>query len=328
MTTSLALLSVAGCVSTIDGAPQEKLPAPVQKTKTLALCSGQTPVDATAWQVDREGVVHVDIDTSHCNLSGNPLYFTSLGGKEGHWVSRGATSIYNASRNGFRVVVLHRDADNIAREQGWHINWMARPEELKSRQLCTGRAEPDQSKKTQPGSVFFRVDLRDCGFSEPPVLLTSLGGEQGHALTRGASAAYWTDANRFAVFVQKRDLTLEQAIKWGWHINWSAMPAASSTELCAGKTEPGATAWEQLGKNGLVTKLNTEGCSAPLVFTTLGGEHSHWFATGIGSIYQVDAERFDLRINRYKASPKWANREKWHVHWTRVANSTGSMKLY
>ena len=307
-------------MSSIDGTAQRQLPEPVQQ-QASQLCAGQTPIDATAWQVDREGVVHVDIDTSACGLTGNPLYFTSLGGHSRHWLTQGATSIYRSSAQGFRVVVLHPEAHTPETSSGWYINWMARPEGIKSSKLCTGRAEPFTARKPEPDGVRFDIDMRDCGFKESPVLLTSLGGDEGHALTRGATSVYWEDNKGFTVFVQKPGITAEQAEKWGWHINWTAMPEAHTEDFCTGKTVPGATPWQQDGRNALVTSLTTDTCEAPLVFTTVGGRHSHWFALGTSSISRLDGTRFNLKIRRYQATPDWAAREGWHVNWMRATQT-------
>src|SRR5690606_33054132 len=158
------------------------------------------------------------------------------------------------------------------------------------------------------------VDMTHCGFEEAPVLLTSLGGQQGHAATRGASSVYWVTPKRFTVFVQKRDVTLDDARNWGWHINWSAMAESNDGgNFCTGKTTPETTTWRQNGARGLVAELTTTSCQAPLVFTTLAGRHSHWFAAGTSSIAPMmsgDASTgepgeagFQLLIDRYRVTP-------------------------
>src|SRR5690606_11660685 len=107
----VAALPLSACLSTIDGAPQERLLEPLAQAKAATLCAGQTPVGATPWQSDRKGVVQVDIDTSACGLSGDALYFTSLGGHGQQWVSRGASSIQRPTPSGFRLLVVHPQAE-------------------------------------------------------------------------------------------------------------------------------------------------------------------------------------------------------------------------
>lgn len=314
----LASVPLAGCLTTLDGGPQGELAEPVGTTQSK-LCAGRTPVGATEWQADSQDVVHVDIDTSACGMTGRPLYFTSLGGEGYQYTPRGVTSIYRHSQRGFRVVLVRPDAELFATSKAWHVNWMARPEGLVSNRLCTGRTDPAQFETVSENGIRVKVDLSHCGFSEPPVLMTSLGGAEGHALTRGATSLYWSDAKGFAVFIQREGITSEQAADWGWHINWSAMPEAhDGSDFCAGRTTGEQTPWLQYGKHGLKVRLATGGCDAPLVFTSLGGEHSHWWSTGASSVYEVTPEGFVVRLNRYRATPEWAQRENWHVHWTRV----------
>ena len=324
-----AVLPLTACLSTIDGTPQEKLAEPIQQSRHSQLCAGQTPPGATDWQIDHNDVIHVDIDTSACGLTGQPLFFTSLGGEGSHAAVRGTTSIYRASPSGFRVVVMHPQAHELAKSQAWHVNWMARPEGLRSKRVCTGRTHAAQFEACEAHGVKVSIDISDCGFDEPPVLLTSLGGEQGHAATRGASSVYWVTPKKFTVFVQKRDVKLEDAQNWGWHVNWSAMAETNSgDDFCTGKTMPESTVWRQQGPRGLVAELATNGCEAPLVFTTLGGRHSHWYAAGTSSIAplsptegsadEVGGTGFRVLIDRYRATPAFALKKEWHIHWTRV----------
>jgi hypothetical protein len=129
---------------------------------------------------------------------------------------------------------------------------------------------------------------------------------------------YGTDEKRFTVFIQKSDVTAEQALAWGWHLNWVAMPESNDNGgFCTGKTAAQNTDWQQLGRNGLTTQLGTD-CQAPLVFATLGGRHSHWYTRGVSSIYGVDGPNFRLQVNRYAVTPQFARDNNWHIHWTRA----------
>ncbi len=320
----IAAVPVSACVSSVDGSSQEPLPQPVELTKRTAraeLCAGRTEIGA--WQPDKDGVAHVDIDTSHCGLTGDPLYFTSLGGDASHWAARGVTSIYRSSSSGFRVVVLRSRAPELADSAAWHVNWMARSPDVQSPGLCTGRTSPAAFKQYEDGGVSVSVDLRHCDFEEAPVVLTSLGGVEGHAATRGATSLYGVSADRFTVFIQKPGITTAQAEAWGWHVNWSASPPNNdSGEYCTGKSTLANTVWKQYGKSGLSTRLTTTGCQAPLVFATLSGDRSHWYTTGASSIYGADANGFRIYVNRTGVTPAFASDNGWHVHWTRVSPTT------
>ena len=316
----IASLPATACFSSVDGAPQDQLPKPVAVAQAARaeLCAGRT--DLGAWLPDKDGVVHVDIDTSHCGLTGDPLYFTSLGGEASHWASRGVTSIYRSGPQGFRVVVLRSRAPKLADSAGWYVNWMARTPDVQSPGLCTGRTTPAEFKQYEDGGVSVSVDLRPCDFDEAPVVLTSLGGIEGHAATRGATSVYRVTRDRFTVVIQKPGITVAQAAVWGWHINWQASPPNNdSGDYCTGKSTVADTAWRQHGKNGLTANLTTDGCDAPLVFTTLSGDRSHWYTTGASSIYDVNPSGFRLQVGRDRVTPTFAQDNGWHVHWTRVA---------
>lgn len=316
----IAALPVSACVSSVDGSSQEPLPQPIEQTKRAArteLCAGRT--EPGVWQPDKDGVTHVDVDTRHCGLGGDPLYFTSLGGDASHWAARGATSIYRSSNTGFRVVVLRPQAPELAERAAWYVNWMAQNPDVQSPGLCTGRTGSRSFKQYEDGGVRVKVDLRHCGFKEPPVVLTSLGGVEGHAATRGATSLYDVSVDGFTVFIQKPGITTAQAEAWGWHINWSASPPKNDGgEYCTGKSTFTDTLWKQYGANGLSTRLTTEGCAAPLVFATLSGDRSHWYTTGASSIYGADDSGFRIYVNRSGVTPAFASDNGWHVHWTRV----------
>lgn len=199
------------------------------------------------------------------------------------------------------------------------MNWLARPADSRSPHLCTGRTLPEEFVQYEDGGVFVNVDMSACKFSEPPVLLTSLGGLEGHAATRGATSIYRVEADRFRVYIQKKGITVAQAREWGWHVNWSASPPSNDNgAYCTGTTLGTANLWQQYGNNGLVTKLTTAGCEAPLVFATISGEGSHWYTTGASSIYDSDANGFRVFINRSGVTPEFATDRSWNIHWTRV----------
>ncbi|SEU39154.1 S8 family peptidase [Stigmatella erecta] len=88
-------------------------------------CTGQTPVGATNWQQYSAHGIYLDVDTSGCGISSEPI--TSIGGWSGHWESTGATSIYAPTASGFRVYVSYPGATPaLANQAGWHLNWSRR----------------------------------------------------------------------------------------------------------------------------------------------------------------------------------------------------------
>jgi hypothetical protein len=113
-------------------------PALSQSELSALFARGSTPVGTTAWQqyfdqgagVFEQGVF-VDVDTSSAGFTTTPIYITSIGGNSSHWVTTGATSIYNPTPRGFRVYVRYSTGQPItpqeANQLGWHINWIAVP---------------------------------------------------------------------------------------------------------------------------------------------------------------------------------------------------------
>jgi hypothetical protein len=98
--------------------------------------AGRTEPGNTDWkQVSNGRGVYVDVDTSDASFDVTkdiPVYITSLGGKNQHWATTGATSIYKATHKRFRVFVRWIDGSAItpeyANEVEWHINWLGRQE--------------------------------------------------------------------------------------------------------------------------------------------------------------------------------------------------------
>jgi hypothetical protein len=93
------------------------------------VASGRTEPYNTDWQPHQGTTgIYVDIDTSWAGFT-DPVYVTSLGGETQHWKTTGASSIYNATPEGFRVYVRWADGKPLrpddANDKGWHINWVA-----------------------------------------------------------------------------------------------------------------------------------------------------------------------------------------------------------
>ena len=91
--------------------------------------SGSTTPGATNWKKYGTGTgVYLDVDTSAAEFCETPQYFTSIGGNSSHWATTGATSIYRATKTGFRVYVRWANGNPITAAQAnsfkWHINWL------------------------------------------------------------------------------------------------------------------------------------------------------------------------------------------------------------
>ena len=91
--------------------------------------AGTTAPGSTNWKPYGNNIgVYVDVDTTADGFASTPMYFTCLRGKNSHWRTTGATSIYNATRTGFRVYVRWSDGSTLtpakANDLEWHINWL------------------------------------------------------------------------------------------------------------------------------------------------------------------------------------------------------------
>jgi hypothetical protein len=93
------------------------------------ICSGRTKPGDTLWQTYAGGKgIYVDINTTVCHFIKTPVYITSIGGNGDHWGTTGATSVYLATKTGFRIYVRWVDYSPITPETAnslhWHINWI------------------------------------------------------------------------------------------------------------------------------------------------------------------------------------------------------------
>ena len=80
------------------------------------------------WKIYDSKGLYIDIDTSNYNFSDNVIYFTSLSGNGHLWKTTGTTSIYNPTKNGFRVYLYcnydSNDYLNDAKQYNWILHWI------------------------------------------------------------------------------------------------------------------------------------------------------------------------------------------------------------
>ena len=97
--------------------------------------------DWVNYNTSQAGGIYIDIDTSNCGFSSTPHYLISIEGTRGyHWYLSGLNSIYNQSKNGFRVYLRCTDAPSdfntiggtnepnslrvkTAIDKGWKLKW-------------------------------------------------------------------------------------------------------------------------------------------------------------------------------------------------------------
>ncbi len=100
-----------------------------EQQMSMKFASGSTTPGATNWVKYTNSGIYLDVDTSSAGFTTTPKYFTSIGGTSSQWSTTGATSIYNATKNGFRVYVRWANGAAITAAQAnawnWHIDWLA-----------------------------------------------------------------------------------------------------------------------------------------------------------------------------------------------------------
>jgi hypothetical protein len=99
----------------------------------LRVCSG---ISDALWQQYGNGNpcgIYKDIDTSSCNFTSTPMYFTSLKGNSDNWMVTWPTSVYFSSPSSFRIYLNRAWCGytdgvtlvNYALTYDWKIQWMA-----------------------------------------------------------------------------------------------------------------------------------------------------------------------------------------------------------
>jgi hypothetical protein len=91
----------------------------------------------------------------------------------------------------------------------------------------------------------------------------------------------------------------------------------------SGRTNPGSTAWQpyNAGTTGIFVDVNTSAAGftgAPLYFTSIGGNSSHWATTGATSVYLPTATGFRIYVrwdDGGPITPAQANGFQWHINW-------------
>jgi hypothetical protein len=93
--------------------------------------------DGTAWQQYKgEGGpgIFINVDAREARFPTAPRYVCSLTGVTRHWATTGGSSIYNASKDGFRVYVRMADGGPISPADAlayhWSISWIGQHSDI------------------------------------------------------------------------------------------------------------------------------------------------------------------------------------------------------
>jgi len=167
------------------------------------------------------------VDLSGCNFTQAPIISSSLAGSAGIWIATGGSSLYDITTTGFRVYVNYSEAitPSDATFWGWNIDWIASPP-IMSSAFCAGTTPTSGWTQYNSDGIYRDVDLSECGFTQPPIISSSLAGNGGHWTAIGGSAlySYSITATGFRVYVYKGGITPSLATALGWNIDWIASP--------------------------------------------------------------------------------------------------------
>ena len=95
----------------------------------------------------------------------------------------------------------------------------------KALRLVVGQTDPKKTEWVQynHGGIYVDIDTSSAGFSSTPYYFTSMSGHTNNWMAQGVTSIYFPTAKGFRVHVGYRELTAEQAKKWGWSISWIAI---------------------------------------------------------------------------------------------------------
>jgi hypothetical protein len=189
-------------------------------------CVGRTVAGSTAWKVQSEDYIYVDVDISACGLTSIPNLITSLGGTSAHKLAKGVSSIYKLTTTGFRIYLNSPGiTPDTVNAKGWHVNWKASPQNTNDSLLCTGTTNSSAwvQHATDPNDIYQDIDTSACAL-QLPWYQTSLEGTQHHSKTVGATSIYRASTTGLRIHVRSEAgaLTPSQAATDNWHINWAA----------------------------------------------------------------------------------------------------------
>ena len=131
-TNELQTLSVSGNTITLSNSGGSvNMPDPVVNTNTNGrskICVGSTGGGA-GWIQHSATTIRINVNTAGCAFTGNPMYFTSIGGIGSHFELVGAAAIYSPTATGFILYIDKSDGTALttadASAGNWSINWQA-----------------------------------------------------------------------------------------------------------------------------------------------------------------------------------------------------------
>lgn len=203
---------------------------------------------------------------------------------------------------------------------------------------CNGRTIPGKTRWFD--HVFLNgpvaaPDTSACGTPEAPggaadgdtMYFTSLGGNTNHWLALGANTLFDSPKVNFSVRLELGGTDAALAESRKYHLNWEeVVPGTQRSDLCAGRTPRGSTAWQQYNSNGIYVDVNTTACGfsqVPAYFTALASKFSAPGVSAVTSIYPRP-NGFRVFLRRSGITVAEASANEWHVNWQAVPYGTNN----
>jgi hypothetical protein len=289
--------------------------------------SGRTTPGATDWKVYTNNAIYVDVNTNAAGFTATPLYFASLGGIANQFDAQGIDAIYSATATGFRIYLKSQSGVALtpayANSRGWYVQWLGVPK-TDTFAGDTPIGATNWMAYTS-NTIYLDVDTSAAGFTSTPLYFASLGGISNQFDAMGVNAIYYPTAKGFRIYLKNPGgvaLTPAYANSKRWHVQWLGVP---KTNTNAGNTPIGTTNWKAYTSSSIYVDVDTSAAkfaSAPLYFTSIGGNTNQWEAQGVSAIYLPTQNGFRVYLKSNTAglalTPTYANTRSWNVQWLGV----------
>jgi hypothetical protein len=203
---------------------------------------GETKPGATKWDMNSNGALFVDVDTSAAAFRETPRYFTAIHGREKHWRTEGAHIVYYPKSTKFRIyVVVDECAFGVCVNKGvtpddanayqWSISWMGTVSKSAASakwyyvkntngQDATGNSNWNDWMKTANGDALsIAVNTTSNNFQDMPTYITSCVNNHIHWRVSGAASIYRPQGKGFVVYLNKAKHA-KTARFYHWRVNY------------------------------------------------------------------------------------------------------------
>ena len=209
--------------------------------------------------------------------------------------------------------------------------------------VCGGGSTKGSTSWSQhtSSSLTTTTSMQGCGFTEIPIVVSSVAGSSSHWQTTGGSEIYDISSTKFVNYVNRVSASPSQANSWNWHMQYLAALPSTNPTLCVGGSTKGSTSWRthttssvtttsqisQCGfaslEDGLSYPSEPSGTKQPVIVSAVAGSSSHWQSTGGSEVYINGVSSFENYVNGVSTTPSQANGWNWHMQWMAAPITTG-----